>query len=151
MLKLDIIEGVKGQWEGLLSLLWCLMDSQLMRSLWSHGLELWSWSLAGKRNEDVSVLVPMLSTVEGAAPLPCAMSLCAPVPSVSSQAFLPLLKKAAQGSPGSGLSCSKAAIVNISSIGGSIACSYGWEQMQVVSYRCSKVLSHLCFPCPAQP
>ncbi|NWU78046.1 DHB2 dehydrogenase, partial [Onychorhynchus coronatus] len=31
-------------------------------------------------------------------------------PLLMSQAFLPLLKKAAQGSPGSGLSCSKAAI-----------------------------------------
>ena len=55
------------------------------------------------------------------------------------QAFLPLLKKAAQGSPGSGMSCSKAAIVNISSIGGSIKEVYLWEGIQAVCYRCSKV------------
>ncbi|KAL2300237.1 hypothetical protein Nmel_012205 [Mimus melanotis] len=76
-------------------------------------------------------------------------------PLLMGQAFLPLLKKAAQGSPGSGLSCSKAAIVNISSIGGSITSSFGWDIMQVTSYRCSKVPSHLCFPCkgvvPLQP
>ncbi|NXW96197.1 DHB2 dehydrogenase, partial [Larus smithsonianus] len=59
-------------------------------------------------------------------------------PLLLGQAFLPLLKKAAQGSPGSGLSCSKAAIVNMSSNGGSIASPAGWELMQVVSYRCSK-------------
>ncbi|NXK87186.1 DHB2 dehydrogenase, partial [Formicarius rufipectus] len=47
-------------------------------------------------------------------------------PLLMGQAFLPLLKKAAQGSPGSGLSCSKAAIVNMSSIGGSIECLYAW-------------------------
>ncbi|NXB73902.1 GSFK dehydrogenase, partial [Donacobius atricapilla] len=64
-------------------------------------------------------------------------------PLLMGQAFLPLLKKAAQRSPGSGLSCSKAAIVNMSSIGGSIASSFGWDLMQIVSYRCSKVLSHM--------
>uniref|UniRef100_A0A8C5TPK6 GSFK dehydrogenase n=1 Tax=Malurus cyaneus samueli TaxID=2593467 RepID=A0A8C5TPK6_9PASS len=69
-------------------------------------------------------------------------------PLLMGQAFLPLLKKAAQGSPGSGLSCSKAAIANISSIGGSITFPFGWEMVHAVSYRCSKVLSHLCFPCP---
>ncbi|XP_009981899.1 PREDICTED: dehydrogenase/reductase SDR family member 9-like, partial [Tauraco erythrolophus] len=41
-------------------------------------------------------------------------------PLLMGQAFLPLLKKAAQGSPGSALSCSKAAIINISSSAGSI-------------------------------
>ena len=66
---------------------------------------------------------------------------CMPLsPLFSSQAFLPLLKKAAQGSPGSALSCSKAAIINMSSYGGSIASPSGWDLMQVVSYRCSKVL-----------
>ncbi|TRZ04974.1 hypothetical protein HGM15179_022133, partial [Zosterops borbonicus] len=75
------------------------------------------------------------------------MSVCAPVPSVSSQAFLPLLKKAAQGSPGSGLSCSKAAIVNMSSIGGSISSSFGWELMHVTSYRCSKAALNMLSKC----
>ncbi|XP_064526873.1 uncharacterized protein LOC135421929 isoform X3 [Pseudopipra pipra] len=59
-------------------------------------------------------------------------------PLLLGQAFLPLLKKAAQGSPGSGMSCSKAAIVNISSIGGSIASFSAWEMIQASSYRCSK-------------
>ncbi|NXY39526.1 GSFK dehydrogenase, partial [Pomatorhinus ruficollis] len=66
---------------------------------------------------------------------------------VGAAAFLPLLKKAAQGSPGSGLSCSKAAIVNISSIGGSIASSFGWDMMQLVSYRCSKAALNMLSKC----
>ncbi|NXC27280.1 GSFK dehydrogenase, partial [Campylorhamphus procurvoides] len=68
-------------------------------------------------------------------------------PLLLGQAFLPLLKKAAQGSPGSGLSCSKAAIVNISSIGGSITCLYAWGQLQVPSYRCSKAALNMLTKC----
>ncbi|XP_054025932.1 LOW QUALITY PROTEIN: C-factor-like [Dryobates pubescens] len=60
-------------------------------------------------------------------------------PLLMGQAFLPLLKKAVQGSPGSALSCSKAAIVNMSSIAGSIAYPLEWDRMQIVSYCCSKV------------
>ncbi|KAL9839376.1 LOW QUALITY PROTEIN: C-signal-like [Geothlypis trichas] len=63
------------------------------------------------------------------------------------QAFLPLLKKAAQGSPGSGLSCSKAAIVNMSSYAGSIEDMYVWEFGQVVSYRCSKAALNMLSKC----
>ncbi|XP_010188686.1 PREDICTED: 11-cis retinol dehydrogenase-like, partial [Mesitornis unicolor] len=59
-------------------------------------------------------------------------------PLLMSQAFLPLLKKAAQGSPGSVLSCSKAAIINVSSSAGSITSHSAWELMPIVSYRCSK-------------
>ena len=65
-----------------------------------------------------------------------------PLLRLSSQAFLPLLKKAAQGSLGSGLSCSKAAIINMSSYAGSIQDVYLWEYGQALSYRCSKVLPH---------
>ncbi|KAM7040261.1 C-signal-like [Acridotheres tristis] len=68
-------------------------------------------------------------------------------PLLMGQAFLPLLKKAAQGSPGSGLSCSKAAIINISSIGGSITSIFGWEMMQVTSYRCSKAALNMLSKC----
>ncbi|XP_062356078.1 C-signal-like isoform X2 [Cinclus cinclus] len=68
-------------------------------------------------------------------------------PLLMGQAFLPLLKKAAQGSPGSGLSCSKAAIINISSIGGSIASVFGWDMMQVTSYRCSKAALNMLSKC----
>ncbi|XP_072202786.1 C-signal-like [Excalfactoria chinensis] len=68
-------------------------------------------------------------------------------PLLLSQAFLPLLKKAAQGSPGSGMSCSKAAIVNISSIVGSIGEIYLWEDIQCVSYRCSKAALNMLTRC----
>ncbi|XP_071423434.1 C-signal-like isoform X2 [Pithys albifrons albifrons] len=68
-------------------------------------------------------------------------------PLLLGQAFLPLLKKAAQRSPGSGMSCSKAAIVNISSIGGSITCLYAWSEMQVTSYRCSKAALNMLTKC----
>ncbi|XP_068267483.1 C-signal-like [Nyctibius grandis] len=68
-------------------------------------------------------------------------------PLLLSQAFLPLLKKAAQGSPGSALSCSKAAIVNISTSGGSITSPYGWELMPFLSYRCSKAALNMLTKC----
>ncbi|XP_017596291.1 PREDICTED: uncharacterized protein LOC108448315 [Corvus brachyrhynchos] len=63
------------------------------------------------------------------------------------EAFLPLLKKAAQGSPGSGLSCSKAAIINMSSYAGSIEDVYLWDFGQVVSYRCSKAALKMLSKC----
>eukprot|EP00075_Anas_platyrhynchos_P032685 XP_027321938.1 uncharacterized protein LOC101802025 isoform X4 [Anas platyrhynchos] len=68
-------------------------------------------------------------------------------PLLSSQAFLPLLKKAAQGSPGSGLSCSKAAIINMSSYAGSIQDVYVWEYGQAISYRCSKAALNMLTKC----
>uniref|UniRef100_A0A493SVX5 C-factor n=1 Tax=Anas platyrhynchos platyrhynchos TaxID=8840 RepID=A0A493SVX5_ANAPP len=68
-------------------------------------------------------------------------------PLLLSQAFLPLLKKAAQGSPGSGLSCSKAAIINISSYAGSIQDVHVWEYGQVISYRCSKAALNMLTKC----
>uniref|UniRef100_A0A8C3UR16 C-factor-like n=1 Tax=Catharus ustulatus TaxID=91951 RepID=A0A8C3UR16_CATUS len=68
-------------------------------------------------------------------------------PLLMAQAFLPLLKKAAQGSPSSGLSCSKAAIVNISSNGGSISSLYAWEIIQSTSYRCSKAALNMLSKC----
>ncbi|XP_027759874.1 uncharacterized protein LOC114068159 [Empidonax traillii] len=68
-------------------------------------------------------------------------------PLLMGQAFLPLLKKAAQGSPGSGLSCSKAAIVNMSSAAGSITNPFVWELMHVTSYRCSKAALNMLTRC----
>uniref|UniRef100_A0A674I740 C-factor n=1 Tax=Terrapene triunguis TaxID=2587831 RepID=A0A674I740_9SAUR len=68
-------------------------------------------------------------------------------PLLVSQAFLPLLKKAAQGSPQPGLSCSKAAIVNMSSEGGSITNLFAWQLGQVVSYRCSKAALNMLTKC----
>uniref|UniRef100_A0A8D0FIG8 C-factor-like n=1 Tax=Strix occidentalis caurina TaxID=311401 RepID=A0A8D0FIG8_STROC len=54
-------------------------------------------------------------------------------PLLLGQAFLPLLKKAAQGSPSSALSCSKAAIINMSSSGGSIEEVYLWNYGQAAA------------------
>uniref|UniRef100_A0A8C5TPE9 C-factor n=1 Tax=Malurus cyaneus samueli TaxID=2593467 RepID=A0A8C5TPE9_9PASS len=68
-------------------------------------------------------------------------------PLLMGQAFLPLLKKAAQRSPGSGLSCSKAAIVNISSSAGSIKEVFIWEKSPMVSYRCSKAALNMLTKC----
>ncbi|KAM9288686.1 C-signal-like [Morus bassanus] len=68
-------------------------------------------------------------------------------PLLLSQAFLPLLKKAAQGSPSSALSCSKAAIINMSSSAGSIEEVYLWDYGQVVSYRCSKAALNMLTKC----
>ncbi|XP_063169100.1 C-signal-like [Candoia aspera] len=64
-----------------------------------------------------------------------------------SQAFLPLLKKAAQRSPRQGLSCSKAAIINISTIGGSIELMAYWDKGQGISYRCSKAALNMLTKC----
>lgn len=52
---------------------------------------------------------------------------------------MPLLKEAAEAHSGQGLSCGRAAIVNISSILGSIEVVEAWDERQDVSYRCSKV------------
>ncbi|XP_066492895.1 C-signal-like [Tiliqua scincoides] len=68
-------------------------------------------------------------------------------PMIVSQVFLPLLKKASQESPQKGMSCSKAAIVNVSSNGGSIGNLYGWHLGQVVSYRCSKAALNMLTKC----
>ncbi|XP_067158905.1 uncharacterized protein [Apteryx mantelli] len=59
-------------------------------------------------------------------------------PLLMAQAFLPLLKKAARESTDKGLSCSKAAIINISTIMGSIEKTSESFFKPVISYRCSK-------------
>lgn len=46
VLKLDIVEGVKGQWKGFLSLLWC-PDGLSVDEFYSHVLELRNCRLAG--------------------------------------------------------------------------------------------------------
>ncbi|XP_074865009.1 C-signal-like [Carettochelys insculpta] len=70
-------------------------------------------------------------------------------PLLVSQAFLPLLKEAARGSPQGGLSCSKAAIVNMSSDCGSIQNVFSWHVGQVISYRCSKAALNMLTKCQA--
>ncbi|XP_003225382.2 C-signal isoform X1 [Anolis carolinensis] len=68
-------------------------------------------------------------------------------PFVVGQAFLPLLRKASQESPQKGMSCSKAAIVNISSEGGSITNVLMWNMVQALSYRCSKAALNMLTKC----
>ncbi|XP_062997259.1 C-signal-like isoform X2 [Elgaria multicarinata webbii] len=68
-------------------------------------------------------------------------------PMVMSQVFLPLLRKAAQESSQEGMSCSKAAIVNISSKIGTITTILGWHVSHGLSYRCSKVALNMLTQC----
>ncbi|XP_032648152.1 C-signal-like [Chelonoidis abingdonii] len=69
-------------------------------------------------------------------------------PLLVTQAFLPLLKKAALGSNQKGMSCSKAAIVNISSVLGSIEKTPElFSFVPVVSYRCSKAALNMLTKC----
>ncbi|KFV06122.1 PREDICTED: uncharacterized oxidoreductase C663.06c-like, partial [Pterocles gutturalis] len=70
-------------------------------------------------------------------------------PTLMAQAFLPLLKKAARESPEKGLSCSKAAIVNISTILGSIEKTPQTFFQPVISYRCSKAALNMLTKCQA--
>ncbi|KAH0619575.1 hypothetical protein JD844_000298 [Phrynosoma platyrhinos] len=65
-------------------------------------------------------------------------------PMIVIQEFLPLLKKASQESPHKGMSCSKAAIVNMSSIGGSIT---RVNIPKAVSYLCSKAALNMLTKC----
>ncbi|XP_065279015.1 C-signal-like [Emys orbicularis] len=68
-------------------------------------------------------------------------------PMLVTQAFLPLLKKAAQESTQTGLSCGKAAIINVSSIGGSIGNTPSMATFPVISYRCSKTALNMLTRC----
>ncbi|XP_063266941.1 C-signal-like [Prinia subflava] len=70
-------------------------------------------------------------------------------PMLVAQAFLPLLKKAAQDSKEKGLSCSKAAIINISTILGSIKKTPDSFFHPVISYRCSKAALNMLTMCQA--
>uniref|UniRef100_A0A0B8RQU0 Putative oxidoreductase C663.06c n=1 Tax=Philothamnus irregularis TaxID=1899461 RepID=A0A0B8RQU0_9SAUR len=63
------------------------------------------------------------------------------------QAFLPLLRKAAQEIPLEGMSCSKAAVVNISSQAGSITSIFEWQWGHVIAYRCSKSALNMLSKC----
>ncbi|XP_074838942.1 C-signal-like [Carettochelys insculpta] len=92
-----------------------------------------------------------LNTLESETPEDMALVYATNVtgPLLVSQAFLPLLKQAAQGSPQTGLSCSKAAIVNISSEAGSIQNVCDWHMVQIISYRCSKAALNMLTKCQA--
>ncbi|XP_039359550.1 C-factor-like [Mauremys reevesii] len=67
--------------------------------------------------------------------------------SVSLQALLPLLKKAVQESNQTGLSCSKVAIINVSTIGGSIGNNPSMATFPVISYRCTKTALNMLTRC----
>ncbi|NXY34894.1 H17B6 dehydrogenase, partial [Pomatorhinus ruficollis] len=66
-----------------------------------------------------------------------------------SQAFLPLLKEAAEAEGQREMSCSRAAIINISSILGSIEVAEAWEERQDICYRCSKAALNMLTKCLA--
>ncbi|XP_066492894.1 C-signal-like [Tiliqua scincoides] len=68
-------------------------------------------------------------------------------PLLVSQVFLPLLRRAAQGSSEKGLSCRKAAIVNISSVLGSVELVSLSYVKPAVSYRCSKAALNMLTMC----
>ncbi|ETE61371.1 hypothetical protein L345_12882, partial [Ophiophagus hannah] len=68
-------------------------------------------------------------------------------PLLMSQAFLPLLKKAAWRSPCQELSSSQAAIINISSSAGSMEVMLLWDKWEVIGYRCSKAALNMLTKC----
>ncbi|NWZ34710.1 RDH1 dehydrogenase, partial [Brachypodius atriceps] len=70
-------------------------------------------------------------------------------PLQTSQAFLPLLKEAAEAERQHEMSCSRAAIINISSILGSIEVAEAWEERQDICYRCSKAALNMLTKCLA--
>ncbi|XP_030326658.1 C-factor-like isoform X2 [Strigops habroptila] len=70
-------------------------------------------------------------------------------PLLMAQAFLPLLKKAAQESTERGLSCRRAAIINISAMLGSIQKTPHCFFKPVISYRCSKAALNMLTRCQA--
>nr|XP_056718677.1 C-factor-like [Euleptes europaea] len=68
-------------------------------------------------------------------------------PLLVSQAFLPLLRRAAQESSEKGLSCSRAAIINISSDMGSIELASLAHISVAIPYRCSKAALNMLTQC----
>ncbi|XP_048372183.1 C-factor-like [Sphaerodactylus townsendi] len=69
-------------------------------------------------------------------------------PMLVSKAFLPLLKKAAHASQQKGMSCGRAAIINMSTILGSIEKTpESYFFIPVVSYRCSKTALNMLTKC----
>ncbi|XP_039183497.1 uncharacterized oxidoreductase C663.08c-like isoform X2 [Crotalus tigris] len=65
-----------------------------------------------------------------------------------SQAFLPLLKMAARRNPCQGLSSIKAAVINMSSIAGSVENMAGYlNNVKIIAYRCSKAALNMLTKC----
>ncbi|XP_062997437.1 C-signal-like [Elgaria multicarinata webbii] len=70
-------------------------------------------------------------------------------PMLVTKAFLPLLKTAAQRSSRRGLSCGRAAVINVSTIGSSIGNPPSMDTFPVISYRCSKTALNMLTRCQA--
>nr|XP_028595146.1 uncharacterized protein LOC114601797 [Podarcis muralis] len=68
-------------------------------------------------------------------------------PMLVTQAFLPMLKTAAKRSNRKGLNCSRAAIINVSTIGSSIGRPPSMATFPVISYRCSKTALNMLTRC----
>ncbi|XP_072278997.1 C-signal-like [Pyxicephalus adspersus] len=72
-------------------------------------------------------------------------------PMLVTQAFFPLLKKAAQDNPTEEKSCSKAAVINISSGAGSIQrIPIEYSVQPLFEYRCSKAALNMLTRCQAE-
>ncbi|XP_053127483.1 C-factor-like [Hemicordylus capensis] len=70
-------------------------------------------------------------------------------PMLLAKACLPLLRAAAEKSSRKGLSCSRAAVINITSIGGSIGNPPSMNMFPVIAYRCSKAALNMLTRCQA--
>ncbi|XP_075439838.1 C-signal-like [Ascaphus truei] len=69
-------------------------------------------------------------------------------PLLVTKAFLPVLKKAAQENPQKPLGCHKAALINMSTVGGSIEKTpENMHLFPVLSYRCSKAALNMLTKC----
>ncbi|XP_054856385.1 C-factor-like [Eublepharis macularius] len=70
-------------------------------------------------------------------------------PMLVTKAFLPLLKAAAKQSKEKGWCCSKAAVINTSTIGSSIGNPPSMNTFPVISYRCAKTALNMLTRCQA--
>ncbi|KAL8194674.1 UNVERIFIED_CONTAM: hypothetical protein K2H54_028834 [Gekko kuhli] len=77
----------------------------------------------------------------------CKINLVGPM--FVTKAFLHLVKAAAQQSKEKGFSCSKAAIINTSTIGSSIGTPPSMKVFPVISYRCAKTALNMLTRCQA--
>ncbi|KAM5138175.1 C-signal-like [Mantella aurantiaca] len=72
-------------------------------------------------------------------------------PFLITKAFLPFLKKAAEENPEKPMGCSKSALINVSTLLGSIekTISENFDYFPVLSYRCSKAALNMLTRCQA--
>ncbi|XP_029464719.1 uncharacterized protein LOC115095333 [Rhinatrema bivittatum] len=69
-------------------------------------------------------------------------------PALVTKAFLPMLKKAAQESPQAPMNWTRAAMINMSTLAGSIEkASLSYAMFKVISYRCSKAALNMLTKC----